>query len=88
MSEIIRFVSLCLFWAREGSAGRRDAGSKLETKAALISVGAFALLAGGATFGYAHLAKVLPAWRDGLSTPILTTITHHLVLQPTTSVPS
>lgn len=35
-----------------------------------------------------HYDDLLPAWRDGVSKPVLTTITHHLVLQPTTSVPS
>jgi hypothetical protein len=49
-------------WRMVTASFAKDAGRKLETKAALISVGAFALLAGGATFGYAHLAKTLPHW--------------------------
>jgi penicillin amidase len=29
-----------------------------------------------------HYDDLLPAWRDGAARPILTTITHHLVLHP------
>jgi penicillin amidase len=32
-----------------------------------------------------HYADQLPAWRDGISKPILTTLVHHLVLQPSPS---
>lgn len=34
-----------------------------------------------------HYDDLLPAWRDGAAKPILTKLTHHLILQPTTSVP-
>lgn len=33
-----------------------------------------------------HYDDLLPAWRDGIAKPILTVLTHHLILQPTNSV--
>lgn len=33
-----------------------------------------------------HYADLLPAWRDGIAKPILTNLTHHLILQPTIRV--
>ncbi|HVJ43375.1 MAG TPA: penicillin acylase family protein [Dongiaceae bacterium] len=35
----------------------------------------------------AHYDDLLPAWRDGIGKPILTSLTHHLLLQPTVRVP-
>lgn len=34
-----------------------------------------------------HYDDQLPAWRDGIARPIATMLTHHLLLQPTASVP-
>lgn len=62
-------------WRMMAGAMTADNGKRAELKAALISVGVFALLAGGSTFGYAKLAATLPEWiAPGVGTVVPTII--------------
>ncbi len=67
-------------WRLMQSAISKDAGKSLEMKAALISVGMFVLLAGGATFGYAKALPLVPGWSAAGFGQIVPTVISYLTI--------
>lgn len=67
-------------WRMMADALAKDAGKSLELKASLISIGAFVLLAGGATFGYAKLLPLMPGWSQAGAAQIIPTVISYLTI--------
>ncbi len=67
-------------WRLMNSAMAKDAGKSLELKAALISVGVFVLLSGGATFAYAKALPMVPGWSQAGFGQIIPTVISYLTI--------
>ncbi|MEZ0310488.1 MAG: hypothetical protein ACAI38_01880 [Myxococcota bacterium] len=67
-------------WRLMNSAMAKDAGKSLELKAALISVGVFVLLSGGATFAYAKALPLVPGWSQAGFGQIIPTVISYLTI--------
>ncbi len=67
-------------WRMMNSAMAKNAGESGELKAALLSVGAFVVVAGGATFGYAKLLPLAPAWSVAGFAQVIPTLISYLTV--------
>ena len=67
-------------WRMMNDAIAKNAGNSGELKAALLSVGAFVVVAGGATFGYAKLMPLAPAWSAAGFAQVIPTLISYLTV--------